>query len=424
MSIFNREGGAMDAIRCDEPEYLIWKWRPQGAVGRTNKENAIRWGSVLTVREGSLAVFVYKGSHDYVMGPFSEKLRTGNLPIIAPLISLAYAGGSPFSAEVYFINLAEIIQVKFGVPFFEVFDPTFTEFSVPVAVRGTISFHIDDYARFIELHRLDEFDLNRFNEQIRSAVVKYVKGVVTNAPERYGIPVIQLERKLPDLDKEIGELIKKRLETDFGVAVNATDISAIDIDTDSDGYRELMRVTKNLTSATVRAQTEANIRNIGDMQRIHAEDYEESLRIKREEEQYATHLGAQEQHINVHTLNRQAEVAKAGAESLGNRGSGSSSGGGFDPVGAAAGIAIGSVIGRNIADAIDGTMNPQPTPPPIPTAVYYVAQNGVQTGPFDLAALRQMAENGLLTPQTLVWKAGMAEWSEALMISELSDLFK
>ena len=59
----------MDAIRCDEPDYLIWKWRPNGGTEKTRKENAIRWGSVLTVKEGSLAVFVYKGSHDYVWGP-------------------------------------------------------------------------------------------------------------------------------------------------------------------------------------------------------------------------------------------------------------------------------------------------------------------------------------------------------------------
>lgn len=33
MGIFNKkhEGGLMDVIRCDEPTYLIWKWRPKGA---------------------------------------------------------------------------------------------------------------------------------------------------------------------------------------------------------------------------------------------------------------------------------------------------------------------------------------------------------------------------------------------------------
>ena len=145
---------------------------------------------------------------------------------------------------------------------------------------GTISFHISDYARFIELHRLDEFDLDRFTEQIRSAVIKYVKNVVMNAPERYSIPVVQLERKLPDLDSEIGKLIKDQLESDFGVAVNATDISAVEIDTESEGCRELMHITRDITSAKIKAQSQADVRSILRKQRIEDEHYEKSLRSK------------------------------------------------------------------------------------------------------------------------------------------------
>ena len=50
MGIFgNRsEGGLMDIIRCDEQEYLVWKWRPSGEPLSTKKENAIRYGSSLT----------------------------------------------------------------------------------------------------------------------------------------------------------------------------------------------------------------------------------------------------------------------------------------------------------------------------------------------------------------------------------------
>ena len=53
MLLFDRSkknGGFMDEIRCDEPSYLIWKWRPTGAqLGKGNRENAIRWGSSLRV---------------------------------------------------------------------------------------------------------------------------------------------------------------------------------------------------------------------------------------------------------------------------------------------------------------------------------------------------------------------------------------
>ena len=62
MGIFKKQsaGGFMDEIRCDEPSYLIWKWHPAGAQpGNNNRENAIRWGSSLRVKDGEVAVFVY-----------------------------------------------------------------------------------------------------------------------------------------------------------------------------------------------------------------------------------------------------------------------------------------------------------------------------------------------------------------------------
>jgi membrane protease subunit (stomatin/prohibitin family) len=59
------------------------------------------------------------------------------------------------------------------------------------------------------------------------------------------------------------------------------------------------------------------------------------------------------------------------------------------------------------------------TPPPIPAAeVYFVAVNGVQTGPFPKSEL-----SGKLTPQTLVWTEGMAEWQPAIQVPGLRSLF-
>jgi len=36
------EGGLMDVIRCDEQEYLVWKWRGSGEANSTKKENEIK----------------------------------------------------------------------------------------------------------------------------------------------------------------------------------------------------------------------------------------------------------------------------------------------------------------------------------------------------------------------------------------------
>ena len=49
--------------------------------------------------------------------------------------------------------------------------------------------------------------------------------------------------------------------------------------------------------------------------------------------------------------------------------------------------------------------------------------NGQQVGPFSMPQLTQLAQNGQLTQQSLVWKQGMAGWEQAGSVAELSSLF-
>ena len=444
MGIFNKNaGGFMDEIRCDEPNYLIWKWHPAGSQkGANRRENAVRWGSSLRVRDGSVAAFVYNQKNgvyeDFIEGPYDQTLRTENLPVLASIVGLAYDGGTPFQAEVYFINLAQVVQVRFGVPFFDVYDPRFLDFGVPVAARGTITFGIRDYRQFIKLHRLDEFDLDVFKVQVRDAVIRYVKPVVANAPADLGIPVVQLERALSKVHDAVEPQIKERLSSDFGVEVSGVDISAIELDKTSDGYRQLMSVTRDVEQATVQAQAEVNIKNLHDQQRINAENLEETLRVQREEAQRAQRMATETANIGAFQLEKQAEVGVAGASALGQMGAsgatemGGGSGGGFDPAAMMAGMAVGGAVGQNVAGMMNGMMGGlggqavQPgaqAPPPVPQVGYHVAVNGAATGPFSPALLVQMAAAGTLTRDSLVWKQGMAEWRRAGDVDELASVF-
>jgi hypothetical protein len=62
-------------------------------------------------------------------------------------------------------------------------------------------------------------------------------------------------------------------------------------------------------------------------------------------------------------------------------------------------------------------------PPPLQELAYFVAVNGQQTGPHNAAMLQQLVAGGHLTPQTKVWKQGMAGWLEATLVPELQNLF-
>lgn len=446
MSLFGKPkaGGFMDEIRCDEPSYLIWKWHPSGSQqGNNNRENAIRWGSSLRVKDGEVAVFVYKQKdgtmQDFIVGPFDQTIKTANFPVLSSIIGLAYEGGTPFQAEIYFINLARIIQVKFGVPFFDVYDPRFADFGVPVAVRGTVSFGIADYREFIKLHRLSSFNLDDFQKQIRDAVNRYVKDAVANAPAAHNIPVIQIESKTAQINDVVEYDLSERLKETFGVVVSGIDIGAIELDKSSEGYRQLMSVTKDIAGATVKAEAEAKIKDIADKQRIEAEHYQESLRVQREEAQYAQHKQTQTANIGAFQVEKQAEVGVAGAQALGQMGAngagdvnigGSGDGTGFNMAAMMASMAVGGAVGQNIAGAMNnmmGGINQQTTPgavpPPIPTVAYHVAVNGQATGPFDISVLAQMATAGQLTADSLVWKNGMAQWAKAGAVDELKNLF-
>jgi membrane protease subunit (stomatin/prohibitin family) len=457
MALFGKttkpEGGLMDVIRCDQPDYLIWKWRPDVAEARdetrkdagttregvhaTAKENAIRYGSSLRVKDGEAAVFVYPQKddtlQDFIEGPYDGTIKTANFPVLARIAGAFFGGASPFQAEIYFINQAGINQVSFGVPYFDVFDPRFPDLGVPVAVRGILTFKLIDYRAFIKLHRLIDFNKEAFTKQIRSGISGYIKDVVSNIPSKHQIPVLQLTTKILAI-KEIAEsYIKPRLENEFGVTVSSVDIEAIEAARDSEGYQKLMNVTQNLTEQTLKAQTDVNIQNMKDAQRINAENMEESLRIQREEAQRAQKLQTEASNFTVHQFNQQADVAKTAAASLGQMGGASmGDGGGFNPGAMMAGMAMGGIAGQQMAGMMGNMMQgmnqtpqggPPGAPPPPPDIQYSIAVNGQISGPFTTNQLARMIQSGQFTDTSMVWKAGMAGWAMAGAVQELAPLF-
>jgi len=434
MGLFNKksEGGLMDVIRCDEQEYLVWKWRPSGEANSTKKENAIRYGSSLRVKDGELAVFVYKQkdgeNQDFIIGPHDQTIKTANFPILTSIVGSAFGGASPFQAEIYFINLSGNVQIKFGIPYFDVFDPRFLDFAVPMAVRGTLTFNITDYKGFIKNNRLINFELDDFKKQIKDAVTKYIKGVVTNIPADNGMPVLQMERKILEINDLVSNYLGSRLVADFGVNMKGLDIATIEVDKEAEGYAELRKVTAEQQTKTIDAQTNVNIKNLQDTQEINAKNMDETLRIQREEAQRAQKLQTETQNITAHQLNQQTEVAKTAAESMGKMGSGGGGQGGMmDPGSMMASMAMGGAVGSGMAGAVGGMMQgmnqQKQTPPPPPQIQYNVSINGQQSGPFGWQQLQQMVQSGQLTKDTHVWKEGMANWELAANVQELSSLF-
>lgn len=445
----NKDGGILNVIRCDEPSYLVWKWTPNGVP--TGRENSIRWGSTLRVKEGEVAVFVYKQADgkqmDYFEGPIDTTLKTMNFPVLSSIIGAAYGGDTPFQAEIYFINLAGNVRLPFFINTFDLFDPTpgLQNFAVPCTVQGQMLINITNYKDFIRLHRMINFELDELLDEMRSVLISKIKEIITNMPQNAGIPVIQIERSIGIVNDFVSQKLTPIVQDDFGVNLKRIDISDITIDKESTGYANLFKVTAQQAAEVIQAQTE---------------DTKERMRLGREIDFKRQKLGAETDYFAAHQLNRQADVAEIAAESLGklggsmDGGGGSGgSGGGFNPAGMMAGMMLGTAVGSNVAGTLNNTMRsmqmgamqggpmqgnsmqvnnmqnmggmgtPPPPPPPIPQLNLFVAVNGQQTGPFAMEAVQQMVYSRQLTPETLVWKQGMAGWAPASSVPELVPLF-
>lgn len=406
----------MDVIRCDEQDYLVWKWRPSGEANSTKRENAIRYGSSLRVKDGEIAVFVYKKDDgtvmDYIEGPYDGTVKTANLPVLTSIVGLAFGGESPFQAEIYFMNLAGNNKLQFAIPYFDVADPRSLDITVPFAVRGSITFNLSDYKNFIRLNRLIDFDLDAFRLQIKGAVTKFTKSFVANCPADNNMPVLQLERKIV----EISDMIQSRLagvfQDDFGVNLKRFDLTAIEPDKESAGYREFSKLTKEQQMRRTIAETEA---------------YETRVKL-------GAKLSTEQQYIQAHAIDQQADVLKTAAQSMGQMGGMDfGGGGGMNPAGMMMGMAMGGAMGGQMTNMMNNFGQPQQpvqqqtapvAPPPIPGAVsYMLAVNGQQSGPYNIQQLQQMAQSGQLNRQTYVWKQGMSNWEMAGNVAELSGLF-
>lgn len=384
MGLFNfskKEGGIMDTIRCDEKDFLIWKWRPVGQnANSTNKENAIRTGSSLSVRPGQAAVFLYQqqeGEYDIIKGPYNSTIKTDNMPILANIIGAAYAGGTPFQAEIYYFNLARGLEIPFTIPYFRVVpaEPQYKAYDIQVAIKGSLVFEVPSQKEYIknmfEAWGGNDTTLAELEEKVKSLLTQEVKQIVANAPKDTGIFIMHFNQLIGEMGNYILSRLQNKIASRFGILATDITISDIRYDEDSDSYARLARITEEqaqmfnleqeknaLLAFEIQRETmrtDADVRNnsaqrMMDIQLDHQEDM---MARMRQEAQFAQHqqtmaaahqaqlmneaaanranmatetaahrsnLASESQFINAHQMNVQADVMKTGLSGMGQMG--------------------------------------------------------------------------------------------------------
>lgn len=349
-------------------------------------------------------------------------------------------------------NLSKGSQLNFAIPYFDVFDPRLQDYGVPVSVHGAVVYAIEDMDLFHSVNRNEGYSDETFKNKLRGQLTKFIKSVVSNAPSDAQIPVVQIERKIFEISELIQQRVTPQVEKLFGITIRNLDITGINVDKESRGYRELKALTADLEKERMMAQHNAQISNFNlnndlqqdmlkkqselnldamgrkqeldlggqeELQRMNLENQRETMRIQREEMQRASRLQTEQTFMGAHQANLNAGVLNNATDNGINAFRQQTMGSGMNNMGQMGG-----------APQMPGQkgMGGAPQMPGMGTAVpqvqYYIGINGQQYGPCDWNKLQQLVQQGQLTQQSYVWKNGMAQWEFAGNVAELAPLFQ
>ncbi|MEM7102683.1 MAG: SPFH domain-containing protein [Bacteroidota bacterium] len=87
---------------------VLWKF--------PDKDNNIKYGAQLTVRESQQALFIDEGQIADVFEPGRITLYTENMPILTTLRSWKHGFDSPFKVDVYYVSTKQFTSLKWGTP--------------------------------------------------------------------------------------------------------------------------------------------------------------------------------------------------------------------------------------------------------------------------------------------------------------------
>lgn len=348
-------------------------------------------------------------------------------------------------------NLSKGSQVNFAIPYFDVFDPRLQDYGVPVSVHGAVVYAIEDMDLFHSVNRNEGYSDETFKNKLRGQLTKFIKSVVVNAPIDAQIPVVQIERKIFEISELIQQRVTPQVEKLFGITIRSLDITGINVDKESRGYRELKALTADLEKERMMAQHNAQISNFNlnndlqqdmlkkqselnldamgrrqeldlggqeELQRMNLENQRETMRIQREEMQRASRLQTEQTFMGAHQANLNAGVLNNATDN-GINAFRQQSMGGMNNMGQMCG-----------APQMPGQkdMGGAPQMPgmgaAVPQVQYFIGINGQQYGPCDWNKLQQLVQQGQLTQQSYVWKNGMPQWEFAGNVAELAPLFQ
>lgn len=358
----------IDVVKYDgSDEIFAWKY----------PSDNLRIGTQLVVKTSQHTFFVKGGQ---ILDEFKEgtyTLSTGNIPLLHKIINIPFGGDSPFQAEVWYVNMISKLDNKWGTPTpIQLEDPKYNVI-VPVRAFGQFGMSICDPKVFLQtlVGNVKEYSTDKIVEYFKGKIISTTTAAISKKIVLEGVSVLQMHAILDELSEYCKERIKQEF-LNYGIEIINYYLMSINVP-ESDPSVIKLKEAKDLAAKVNIAGKE------------------------------------------VYQMDRGFDVLETAAQNEATMGS---------TMGAGMGLGLGVGMGNQMGN-MTNNLNPQsnqqsqgsqgPPPPPNVSPQYYVLINNQQNGPHSIDSIKQLIGLGQVNKESLVWKEGMADWTN---IMEQNDL--
>ena len=212
------------------PDIFAWKY-PSEELGTWTQ---------LIVNESQEALLFKGGRALDLFGSGRHTLDTANIPILNAIIKLPFGGRSPFTAEVWYINRVNSLDIKWGTPTpVQLQDPKYKVF-VPVRSFGQFGIQIEDSRKFIIklVGTLPVFDKDSLLRYFRGLYLTKVKDAISSYLIKKQISVLEINAYLDDLSVHLKTQILPVFE-EFGIKLVNFYVNDINVPEDDTAVKKL-----------------------------------------------------------------------------------------------------------------------------------------------------------------------------------------
>ena len=353
-----RRDGLASIIKYEgDADTLVWK----------HPIEDFNLGSQLIVHESQEAIFFRDGQALDTFGAGRYTLETQQLPLLEKLYKLPTDTEGTFHSEVYYINIATQMGIKWGTDSkVRLFDPA-SGLHVELGASGEFNVRVVNSRKLLlkivgTTGMLTQEQLMGGNGKgfFRAMVMTQVKSFLASAIRENGISVLEIDERLMELSEALREKINPRL-VEYGLELAEFYVSRIVTPDDDPNFRRMKEQfaeqylsvrqeqirQKEAEAAFRRKEVEA--RTAAQMKVIGAQGDAEALKIQKQAEAdaYRMQAAAEAEEMRMKGFTYQQQTARqVGLEAMQN-GIGGGEGGGLGNI-AGLGVtlgAMGSVIG-------------------------------------------------------------------------------